>query len=71
MNVPGPGSYIGGKPNMGYYKEAPKWGFGSGQRPAIEQKKNIVVPGPGTYMLKSTFADVPAYLIPNQKTSYV
>ena len=31
----------------------------------------VKVPGPGSYRLKSTFADVPAYLIPNQKAEYV
>jgi len=46
-------------------KEAPKWGFGSSERPSIAKINNVTVPGPGAYQLKSTFADVPSYLIPN------
>ena len=30
---------------------------------------NEKVPGPGTYRLKPTFADVPSYLLPNQDSS--
>jgi hypothetical protein len=69
VNVPGPGAYPGRTSMIGY-KDAPKWGFGSSERPEISGKKGPV-PGPGSYRLKSTFADVPAYLIPNQKTEYV
>ena len=64
VNVPGPGAYPG-KTSMIGYKDAPKWGFGSSERPEIGHKK-VKVPGPGTYRLKSTFADVPSYLIPNK-----
>lgn len=71
LNVPGPGTYIGPKPQMPNFKDAPKWGFGSSERPDIGAGKTKAVPGPGTYRLKSTFADVPAYLIPNQQPSYV
>jgi len=70
LNVPGPGAYPGRTSMIGY-KAEPKWGFGSSERPAIDKVKNTVVPGPGTYKLRSTFADVPAYLIPNQKADYV
>lgn len=66
LNVPGPGAYIGPQPGMPNYKDAPKWGFGSSERPDITHGKKVAVPGPGSYKLKSTFADVPAYLIPNQ-----
>jgi hypothetical protein len=52
------------------FKDAPKWGFGSSERPEIGHK-HVKVPGPGSYRLKSTFADVPAYLLPNQKPDYV
>ena len=73
LNVPGPGSYLSpGKNNLTDLKEAPKWGFGSSERPSIVKgNNNALNPGPGTYKLKSTFADVPSYLIPNQQTSYV
>ncbi len=69
VNVPGPGAYPG-RTSMICFKDAPKWGFGSSERPAIGGKK-LKVPGPGSYRLKSTFADVPSYLIPNQKVEYV
>ena len=62
--MPGPGSYLG-KAAIANLKEAPKWGFGSSERPSIAKIKNVTVPGPGAYQLKSTFADVPSYLIPN------
>jgi hypothetical protein len=69
INVPGPGAYPG-KTSMIGYKDAPKWGFGSSERPDIGHK-NVKVPGPGSYRLKSTFADVPSYLIPNKQVDYV
>lgn len=68
VNVPGPGTYPGKAAVT--QRDAPKWGFGSSERPVMGSTK-VKVPGPGSYKLKSTFADVPSYLIPNQKTEYV
>lgn len=68
VNVPGPGAYPGKAAVT--QRDAPKWGFGSSERPVMGNTK-VKVPGPGSYKLKSTFADVPSYLIPNQKTEYV
>eukprot|EP00347_Sterkiella_histriomuscorum_P007720 403347820 len=67
-NVPGPGLYF--QPDAtSSFRDSPKYGFGSSsQRPNFKQK--VEVPGPGSYKLKSTIADVPAYLIPNQKLEY-
>lgn len=70
--MPGPGSYAGKATTANVnFKDAPKWGFGSSDRPAIQQKGKGPVPGPGTYRLKSTFADVPSYLLPNQQHNFV
>lgn len=73
LNVPGPGAYLSpGKSTLANLKDAPKWGFGSSERPNIAKGNTTTkVPGPGAYKLKSTFADVPGYLIPNQQPSYV
>jgi hypothetical protein len=71
LNVPGPGTYIGPKGELPTLRDAPKWGFGSSERPQIGKTAKQYVPGPGSYQLKSTFADVPNYLIPNQKPNYV
>jgi hypothetical protein len=63
--VPGPGNYD----NLNKTFSATSGGFGFGssaQRPAEASSKSLV-PGPGQYRLRSTFADVPKYLIPNQK----
>lgn len=38
------------------------------QRPEFKQR--VDVPGPGHYRVKSTFADVPKYLIPNQNEEF-
>ena len=38
----------------------PKWGFGTGLRPRTANSND---PGPGTYLIPPTFADVPKYLI--------
>ena len=38
LSVPGPGAYPG-KTSMVVFKDAPKWGFGSSERPAIGHKK--------------------------------
>lgn len=70
LRVPGPGQYAT-KVILPSFKDAPKWGFGSSERPSITQMKKLAVPGPGAYKLKSTFADVPSYLIPNQQAQYV
>jgi len=51
------------------FKESPKFGFGtSWQRPDFKQKTEV--PGPGHYRVRSTFADVPRYLIPNQPDEF-
>jgi hypothetical protein len=67
LKVPGPGAYLSpGKATLVNLKDSPKWGFGSSARPDIAKgNKTTKVPGPGAYKLKSTFADVPSYLIPN------
>ena len=54
-NSPGPGQYDIRGGVMG-----PKWGFGTGLRPRTANSKD---PGPGTYLIPPTFADVPKYLI--------
>ncbi|CDW79820.1 UNKNOWN [Stylonychia lemnae] len=67
-NVPGPGQYLN-QDSLTSFNVSPKYGFGSSsQRPHF--KEQAPVPGPGAYKLKSTIADVPAYLIPNQNESY-
>jgi len=67
LKVPGPGAYLSpGKATLVNLRDSPKWGFGSSARPDIAKgSKTDKVPGPGAYKLKSTFADVPSYLIPN------
>ena len=54
-DTPGVGQYDVRGPLGG-----PKWGFGTGNRANMA---NSDVPGPGTYNLKPTFADVPKYLM--------
>jgi hypothetical protein len=63
--VPGPGNYE--IFNKTFSEPSGGFGFGSSpQRPAPILKS--IAPGPGQYKLKSTFADVPLYLIPNQNS---
>lgn len=45
-------------------QEMPSYKFGSSARPGLARSKDPY-PGPGHYRLRSTFADVPKYLIPN------
>ena len=68
--MPGPGTYYD-PTALSSFKESPRYGFGSSSRPDIGGKgTRRDVPGPGAYKLKSTFADVPHYLIPNQNDDY-
>lgn len=63
--VPGPGNYLDNNVTVPSLKGTPSFSFGSGKRPDPTGKKDSP-PGPGHYRLRSTFADVPKYLITNQ-----
>ena len=61
VHVPGPGAYENKRNELKDPKG--KVSFGRDEKFKHEDKKH---PGPGHYELKSTFADVPKYLLPNQ-----
>jgi hypothetical protein len=67
--VPGPGTYLDNNIKIPSFKDSPSFGFGSGKRSDVIKGKDGP-PGPGHYRLRSTFADVPKYLIPNQDEKY-
>ena len=67
--MPGPGNYEKNENGISKFNEAPKFGFGTSKRPEPSPRKEGI-PGPGHYRVKSTFADVPRYLIPNQDDKF-
>jgi len=54
--APGPGNY---EVHLKNKRDAPKFGFGSSKRGGGEPKN--ISPGPGSYVLQSTVANVPSY----------
>lgn len=64
--VPGPGTYAS---TLGNKKAAPQYGFGSSTR-ETGKGKQLNVPGPGAYKLKSSIGDVPDHAMPNRDASY-
>lgn len=59
--VPGPGAYDNGLVKL----TEPKGKVTFGRDSKIKYELNKT-PGPGSYTIKPTFADVPKYLLPNQ-----
>ena len=59
---PGPGNY---KVTMIDKKQAPQFGFGTSTRETGKGRR-LDVPGPGTYKLNNTVADLPSYAIQNR-----
>ena len=59
--MPGPGQYDNALTKLKDPKG--KVTFGKDSRIRLEDSK---VPGPGSYTLKPTFADVPKYLLPDK-----
>lgn len=57
--MPGPGAY---EKNTKILEPKGKVTFGKDSKIKYEENKT---PGPGSYILKPTFADVPKYLLPN------
>ena len=41
-------------------KKSPAYGFGSSQR-NTDSKEDLLAPGPGKYMIPSSFPNVPSY----------
>lgn len=68
MAIPGPGTYVSSLEKVRL--AAPSFGFGSSKRPDISGKKGkFMTPGPGSYTVPSTIADVPAYAMPSRNVS--
>lgn len=61
--VPGPGQYENNSTNLKDHRG--KITFDHDEKLKYDKGKN---PGPGHYDLKPTFADVPAYLLPNHSS---
>lgn len=58
-DVPGPGSY--GPDSNSIKQGAPKYGFGSSQRPGPRKDD---MPGPGHYYIPTHIADAPDFAVP-------
>jgi len=64
--VPGPGNY---QASMVTRKSSPNFGFGTSTR-ETGKKTKLVVPGPGTYKIKSSIGDIPEYAMPNRPDQF-
>lgn len=64
--VPGPGNYQSTLVNK---RASPLYGFGSSTRDTGKKSK-LVVPGPGTYKIKSSIGDIPEYAMPNRPDQF-